>query len=70
MRDIEVERVECFGTQCGGQFSLPQEQGESVCSLEVDCDQVSPVGSCEVEQVHGTEGSMQCLGGGRDPGTP
>ena len=53
---------ECFETQCGGQFNLPQEQGETVCFLEVDCDQASPVGPCEVERVHGTEGYMPSLG--------
>ena len=28
--EIEVERVECFGTQCEGQINLPQEQGDGM----------------------------------------
>ena len=47
-------------------ISLPQEQGETVCSLEADHDQVSPVGPCEVKQVSDANGSMQSFffGGG------
>ena len=70
-RDNGVELVECLVTRFEHQVNLPQEQWETVCSLEVDCDQVSPVGPSEVERVHDVEGSMQSLGGGgRDPGTP
>jgi len=50
-------------------ISLPQEQGETVCSLEADHDQVSPVGPCEVERVHGTEGYMPSLGGAEASGS-
>ena len=41
--DIGVELVECFGTQCEGRINLPQERGETVCSLEAGRDEVSPV---------------------------
>ena len=69
-RDKGVELVECFVTQGEHQDNLPQEQGETVCSLELDCDQVSPVGPCEVTREHDAEGYVQSLGGGRDHGTP
>jgi len=69
VKEIKTELVECIETQCGGQFNLPQEQGETVCSLEVDCDQASPVGPCEVERVHGTEGYMPSLGGAEASGS-
>ena len=64
VRDNGVELVECIGTQFEHQVNLPQEQRETVCSLEVECDQVSPVGPCEVERVSDANGSMQSLGGG------
>ena len=37
--------------------------------LKVDCNQVSPVGPCEVERVHGTEGYMLSLGGAEASGS-
>ena len=37
--------------------------------LKVDCNQVSPVGPCEVERVHGTEGYMTSLGGAESSGS-
>ena len=49
VRDVGVERVECVETQCEGQINLPQERGETVCSLEADRDEVSPVRLYEVE---------------------
>ena len=67
--DMKVELGECVETQSEGWINLPQEQGETVCSLEVDCDQVSPVGPCEVERVHGTEGYMPSLGGAEASGS-
>ena len=63
--DNEDEHGECFVSRCEHQGSLPQEQREMVSSLEVDCDQVSPVGPCEVERVHDVNGYMQSLGGKR-----
>jgi len=63
--DNGVELVECVETQGEHQSNVPQEQRETVCSLEVDCDQVSPVGPCEVERVHDVNGYMQSLGGKR-----
>jgi len=69
IRGNGVELVECIGTRFEHQVDLPQEQRETVCSLKVDCDQVSPVEPCEVERVHCVNGYVQSLGGG-DPGTP
>ena len=43
VRGIEIEFVECFETQCEGQINLPQEQRETICSLEAGRDEVSPV---------------------------
>ena len=48
-----------FRDQCEHQDSLPQELRERISSFEVDCDQVSPVGLCEVERVHDVNGYMQ-----------
>ena len=50
-------------TRCEHQDSLLQGQREMVGSLEVDCDEMSPVGPCEVERVYDANGSMQSLGG-------
>ena len=71
VRDIEVELVECFETQCEGRINLPQEQGETICSLEADRDEVSPVSPVrpyEVEGLHGAEEHMTSFGGDRSPG--
>ena len=62
--DIGVEHVECIGTQCEGRINLPQERGETVCSLEVGHDEVSPVRPYKVERVHGANEHMPSLGGG------
>ena len=67
--DNGVEHGECFVTRCEHQDSLPQEQRERISSLEVDCDQVSPVGPCKVERVYDVNEYMQSLGG-RGLGTP
>ena len=69
VRDIAIEHVECFGTQCEGQFNLPQEQGETICSLEADRDEVSPVRLCEVERLHGAKEHMPSFGGIEAPGS-
>ena len=66
----EVEHGECFVTRFEHQVNLPQEQTEMVSSLEADRDQMGPVEPYEVERVNDANGSMQSLGGGRDPGTP
>ena len=61
--NIGVELVECIGTQCEGRIDLPQEQGETMCSLEADRDEVSPVRPYEVEPLHGAKEHMPSLGG-------
>ena len=74
VRDNGVELVECIGTWCEHQDSLlmlyslqvhgpGQEQRETVCSLKVDCDQVSPVEPCEVDWVYGANECTRRLGG-------
>ena len=63
IRDIKVEHVECFETQCKGQINLPQKQRETICSLEADRDEVSPVRLCEVERLHGAKEHMPNFGG-------
>ena len=60
-KDNGVELEERIGTRCEHQDSLLQEQREMVGSLEVDCDQVGPVGPNEVER--DANGSMQSLWG-------
>ena len=62
VRDIELEHVECFENQCEGQVNLPQEQGETICSLEADRDEVGPVRLYEVERLHGAKEQMPSLG--------
>ena len=54
-------------TRCERQDSLHQEQRETVCSLEVDCDQVSPVGPREVDRVYDVNGYTRSLGGMETP---
>ena len=67
--DIAVELVECFETQCEGQINLPQEQGETMCSLEADRDEVSPVRPYEVELLHDVKEHMPSFGGIEAPGS-
>jgi len=62
VRDNGVELVECVGTQCEHRINLPQERGETVCSLEADCDQVGPVGPYEVEWVSGANECTRSFG--------
>ena len=61
--DVEVERVECFETQCEGRINLPQGQGETVCSLVAGRDEVSPVRPYEVEWGMVRMSACQALGG-------
>ena len=70
VNDIKTELVECIETRCKRQDVLLQKQRESISSLEVDCDQVTPVGPCEVERVHDVNGYMQSLGGGEEASGP
>ena len=67
--DIGVELVECIGTQCEGQINLPQEQGETICSLEVDRGEVSLVRPYEVEPLHDVKRYMPSLEGIETPGS-
>ena len=69
VRDIEVERVECLETQCEGQINLPQERGETVCSLEAGCDEVSPVRLYGVERVYGANERTLSFGRAETPGS-
>ena len=68
-RDIEVEHVKCFVTQCEGQINLPQEQGETVCSLKAGRDEVSLVRLYEVDRLHGAKEHMPNIGGIEAPGS-
>ena len=61
--------MECFETQCEGQINLPQEQRETICSLEADRDEVSPVRLCEVEPLHGAKEHTPSFGGIEAPGS-
>jgi len=61
-RDNEGELGECPVTRCEQQDSLLQEQGETLCSLEADHDQVGPVELCELEGTSAVDGCMQSLG--------
>ena len=68
MRDNGGELGECFVTRCEQQDSLLQEQGETLCSLEADSDEVSPVMPNEVEWTSAVNGYMRSLGGKEIPG--
>ena len=68
VRDNGVELVECIGTRCEHQDSLPQEQREMVGFLKADRDQVSPVEPCEVDRVYGANECTRSLGGMETPG--
>ena len=67
VKDIKMELVECLETRRKSQDNLPQEQRETICSLEADHDQVSPVSLCEVERALDVKGYMPSfgVGGGR-----
>ena len=68
VRDNEEELEECVVTRCKQPDSLLQEQGEGICSLEADHDQVGPVELCEVEWVSAVDGCTWSLGGMKTPG--
>ena len=57
-------------TRCEQQDSLLKEQRETVCSLEADCDEVSPVEPYEVERMSAVNGCTRSLGGMETPGLP
>jgi len=59
---------ECFLTWYKQQDSLLQERRETLCPLEADHDQVSPVELCEVEGVSAANGYTPSLGGMKTPG--
>ena len=60
--------MECFLTRCEHQDGLFKEQRETVCSLEADRDEVSPVKPCEVEGMSDVNGYTRSLGGMENPG--
>ena len=66
--DNVVELVGCFVTRCEHQDGLLKEQRETVCSLEADRDEVSPVEPCEVEGMSDVNGYTWSLGGMGTPG--
>ena len=63
VKDVNIELVECFEIRCKSQDNLPQEQRETISSLETDRNQVSPVSLCEVEQLHDTKEYMPSFRG-------
>ena len=66
-RDNEGELGECLVTRCKQPDSLLHEQGERICPLEADHDQVGPVELCEVEGASAVNGYTQSLGGVKAP---
>ena len=60
-----AEHVE---TRCGQRDSLPRERRETLCPLEADHDQVSPVELCEVEGTSAVDVCTRSLGGLETPG--
>ena len=61
------ELADCLVTRCEQPDSLLMEQGEGVCSLEADHDQVGPVELCEVEGATAVDGYTRSLGGMEAP---
>ena len=55
-------------TRCEHQDGLLKEQRETVCSLEADRDEVSPVEPCEVEGMSDVNRYTRSLGGMETPG--
>ena len=55
-------------TRCEQQDSLLKEQRETLCSLEADCDEVSPIEPNEVEQMSAVNGCTRSLGVKEIPG--
>ena len=68
VRDNEGELGECLVTRCKQLDSLLQERRETLCSLEADHDEVSPVVLCEVEWASAVNGYTRSLGGMEAPG--
>ena len=54
-------------TRCEQQDGLLKEQGETLCSLEADRDEVSPVVPNEVEWTSAVNGYTRSLGGKEIP---
>ena len=67
-RDNEGELGECSVIRCKQLDGLLREQGEGICPLEADHDQVGPVELCEVEGASAVNGYMRSLGGVKAPG--
>ena len=59
---------ECFVAWYEQQDGLLQEQGEGICPLEADHDQVGPVELCEVRGASAVNGYTRSLGGMETPG--
>ena len=68
VEDNGDELAERVGTRCGQRGSLPQEQRETLCSLEAGHDQVGPVVPREVEGMSAADGCTPSLGGVETPG--
>ena len=68
VEDNGGELAERVGTRCGQRGSLLQEQGEGVCPLEADLDQVGPVEPGGVEGASAANGCTRSLGGMEAPG--
>ena len=62
VRDNGVELGECVVTRCEQQDSLLKEQTETLCSLEADRDEVSPVVPNKVEGMTDVNGCTRSLG--------
>ena len=60
--------MECVGTWCKHQDGLLKEQRETICSLEADRDEVSPVEPCEGKGMADVNGYTRSLGGMEAPG--
>jgi len=60
--DNEVELGECFVILCEQQDGLLEGRGETICSLEADCDEVSPIGPNEVERMSAVNRYTRSLG--------
>ena len=56
------ELGECFVARYKQQDGLLKGQGETLCPLEADCDQVGSVAPCEVEGKSAVNGCTRNLG--------
>ena len=68
MEDNEGELAQRVETRCGQLGSLPRERRETLCSLEVDHDQVGSVVPREVEGMSAADGFTRSLGSMETPG--